>query len=136
MTTGMTTNMTTNMTTKEKALHIIKLLDDKKGDNLRLIDVRSITSLTDYMIFCTGNSQTHVNSLAEYTADEMKKGGNPATHMDGFRTTKWVILDYVDIMVHVMGKEERLFYNIEDMWGMGTDIPLKNHADEHGEHGK
>lgn len=112
------------MTTKEKALNIIKLLDDKKGGNLRLIDIRSITSLADYMIFCTGNSQTHVNSLAEYTVDELKKNGNPVTNIDGFRTTKWVILDYVDIIVHVMGQEERLFYNIEDMWGLGTEIPI------------
>lgn len=115
------------MTTKEKALKITKLLDDKKGGDLRLIDIRSITSLADYMIFCTGNSQTHVNSLAEYTAGELKKEGNPAAHIDGFRTTKWVILDYVDIIVHIMGKEERLYYDIENMWSLGTEIAIPSH---------
>ena len=106
------------MNTEERAQLIAKMLDDKKGENVRLLDVSQKTSLTDYMIFCTGNSQTHVNALAEFIADELKKLGSPAAHMDGFRTTKWVMIDFIDIIVHVMGSDERSFYNIEDMWSV------------------
>lgn len=96
---------------------IIGLLDSKKAENIRVFDVNGASDLWDYYIVCGGNSSVHAKALYDYVEKEMKDAGTVAVHRDTGYDSKWLILDYADVLVHIFDKESRLFYNIEKMWG-------------------
>ncbi len=105
------------METKELAIKIKELLDDKKGEDIVCFFIREKSTVADYMIIATGNVDTHVKALAEYVSVELKKENiNPIYH-EGTAQGVWVCIDYGDIIVHVMCKNERVFYNLESIWG-------------------
>lgn len=105
------------METKELALKIKELLDDKKGESIICFFIGEKSTVADYMIIATGNVDTHVKSLAEYVTVELKKENiNPIYH-EGIEHGVWACIDYGDIIVHVMRKSERDFYNLESIWG-------------------
>ena len=105
------------MGTKELAIKIKKLLDDKKGEDIVCFFIVEKSTVADYMIIATGNVDTHVKALAEYVSVELKKENiNPIYH-EGTAHGVWVCIDYGDIIVHVMRKNERVFYNLESIWG-------------------
>ena len=93
-------------------------LDDLKGKNITSLDVREMTDVTDYMLICTGTSNRHVKSLADNVAMELKKQGNPALGIEGMdqATTEWALVDFGDVVVHVMLPETRDFYDLERLW--------------------
>lgn len=96
----------------------IKGIQNKKGKNITTIDLRNIEgSLFDYYIICTGNSPSHVDSISESVDSEIKNstGLNPK-RVEGLQNCQWVLLDYFDVIIHVMLEETRDFYRIEQMW--------------------
>ncbi|MDD2488398.1 MAG: ribosome silencing factor [Bacteroidales bacterium] len=96
----------------------IKGIQNKKGKNITTIDLRNIEgSLFDYYIICTGNSPSHVDSISESVDSEIKTstGLNPK-RVEGLQNCQWVLLDYFDVIIHVMLEETRDFYRIEQMW--------------------
>lgn len=105
------------METKELALKIKELLDDKKGEDIVCFYVREKSTIADYMIISTGNVDTHVKALAEYVSVELKKEDIYPIYHEGTEHGVWVCIDYGDIIVHVMRKNEREFYNLESIWG-------------------
>lgn len=96
----------------------IKGLQDVKGENLVCIDMSVIeNAVCDYFLICTGTSNTHVNALAESVKREVKTvlGQNP-WHSEGFGNSEWIILDYVNTVVHIFQEEARSFYSLEELW--------------------
>jgi ribosome-associated protein len=96
----------------------IKGLQDVKGENIICVDLKNLdNSVCDYFIICTGTSSTHVNALASSVKKEVKKTlkENP-WHSEGFGNAEWVLLDYVNVVVHVFQEEYREFYNLESLW--------------------
>ena len=96
---------------------ITQLLDAKKGENIRVFDVNGASDLWDYYVVCGGNSSVHAKALYDYVEKEMKEAGEMPVHRETGFDSKWLILDYADVLVHIFDKETRLFYNIEKMWG-------------------
>lgn len=105
------------MDTKTLALKIKNLLDDKKGEDIICYNISEKSTIADYMIIATGNVDTHVKALAEYVMVELKKEDIQPLYHEGTGNEIWVCIDYGDIMVHIMRKNEREFYNLESIWG-------------------
>jgi len=94
----------------------MEALDDLKARDLVALDVRELTGVTDYMLICTGTSNRHVKALANNVAVEVKKHGLPAMGIEGAQAADWVLVDFGDVVVHVMSAEARDFYDLERLW--------------------
>ncbi len=103
------------MTSQEKAETISAVADDIKAERIETLDVRQKTSVADYFVVCTGNSDVHINSIAERVRDKMA-----TMRMKPLRTETggggWVLQDYGDVVFHVMREEKRQFYDLETLW--------------------
>jgi len=124
----MTENKTENKLSQIMVEIAIKGIEGKKGKDITIIDLRNIEgSLFDYYIICTGNSPSHVDSITESVDQEIKKatGLNPK-RVEGLQNCQWVLLDYFDVIIHVMLEETRNFYSIEQMWKDAPQRHLEN----------
>ena len=102
---------------------IKKALKTKKGEDVKVLDVRGISPVTDYLVLCTGRTLPHLDALANETIRVLRAGKPPrAPHKRaGARQTEWVVLDYIDIVVHLFTPEFRSYYALEDLW---KDAPM------------
>jgi len=103
--------------TREKAMNIAHLALSKKASDVRIIDVRKFSSVTDFFVICHGDAELQVKAIQEAVVDGMKKSGVGVWHKEGYQFNRWVLLDYVDVVVHVFLREMREFYNLERLWG-------------------
>lgn len=94
----------------------INALDDMKGIDIASIDVRTVTSITDYMVICTGRSTRHVKALADSVASKAKESKASVVRTEGERESEWILVDLGDVVVHVMLSSTRAFYGLEDLW--------------------
>ena len=107
---------------KEMARIAYHALSDKKGEDIKVIDITSISVLADYFIIANGNSDSQVNALVDNVEEELHKAGYSLRQREGQASGSWVLLDFGDIIVHVFDKENRLFYDLERIWKDGKDI--------------
>ncbi len=96
-------------------------LEGLKARDIRVLDVRSLTTVTDYLLIASGTSDRHVNSLATQVAQDAKKAGQPPLGIEGQESGEWVLVDLADVVVHVMQPRTREFYKLEDLWVVGSD---------------
>lgn len=98
---------------------VIKGIEDVKGENITILDLREIeNTVCDYFIICDGNSNTQVNAISGAVQKKVSKAlKDKPWHVEGEKNAEWVLIDYVNIVVHVFQKETRDFYNIEGLWG-------------------
>lgn len=109
---------------KELALKICKLLDDKKGKNIVLLDVSTISGFADYFVIATGTSTRHTTALADGIEKKLNETGEFVSHKEGHNDGNWILLDYMDIVVHIFTEDERSFYDIERIWKGAKYIEL------------
>ena len=105
---------------------IIKAIQDKKGENIVSLDLRKIhEAVADYFIICEAGNQPQIRAIADAVEEEVKKktGENPYHH-EGKQALQWVLIDYVNVVVHIMMPESRKFYKLEEMW---SDALLEEH---------
>lgn len=106
--------------------HVVKTaLDDLKAKDVREIDVRGKTSVTDLVVVASGTSTRHVKSIADEVVRSAKKAGLPPLGVEGQREAEWVLVDLGDIIVHVMLPRTREFYGLERLWSVGHDEPAE-----------
>lgn len=105
----------------------IDLLFDRKAEDVTLLDLRPVSGATDFFIIATGRSDTHVTAIADHVVEELKKEGVRPYGVEGMRGGRWVLLDYVDFVVHVFHPAAREFYQLERLWG---DVPVRQLAPE------
>lgn len=98
---------------KEK---VVDLLDDMKANEITCLDVKDQTSVTDFMIVASGTSSRHVKSIADYVSEEMKKEGINPLGTEGDKASEWVLIDFGDVVVHVMMPTARDHYDLERLW--------------------
>ncbi len=104
---------------------IFEGLHEKKAKDVKLLDVRKLTTLTDYFVICHGTSETQIRALANSTLEKVKESvGEQVWKQEGMDARRWIILDYVNIVVHIFSEEKRDYYGIERMWNDAiiTDI--------------
>lgn len=125
-----TNNRVGKLTTNSKLFKtIIKAIQSKKGENLLSLDLRKIPeAVSDFFIICQATSTTQVKAISDAIEDQVNEqcGENPYKH-EGFQALQWVLIDYVNIVVHVMQPDTRTFYKLEDMW---SDAVVKAHEEE------
>lgn len=114
------------LTAKEVAYEVTKALDEKKGQNIKLLRINDVSSLADYFLICTGTSNTHVKTLCDYAEYTMEQLGEPMLSREGHRGNTWELLDYGAVVVHVFTEEAREFYNLERLWGDAEVINLSD----------
>ena len=108
-----------NISNDDLLANIIKGIEEVKGDNIKILDLRTIdNTVCDYFVICDGNSNTQVNaivgSIQKIVSKELK---DKPWHVEGAENGEWVLMDYVSIVVHVFQKHIREYYNIESLWG-------------------
>ena len=113
---------------KELALKAARFLDKKGATDMEILEVTHLTSITDYFVICNGRNIQSVRTLAEDLEDRLSEEGIEPRRKEGARESKWIVLDYAHVIVHIFHPEERQFYNIERLWQDGTNqvefIPL------------
>lgn len=114
------------LTAKEVAYEVTKALDEKKGQDIKLLRINDVSSLADYFLICTGTSNTHVKTLCDYAEYTMEQLGEPMLGREGHRGNTWELLDYGSVVVHVFTEEAREFYNLERLWGDAEVINLSD----------
>ena len=95
---------------------IIAALEDVKGSQIVALDVRKLTGMTDYMVIASGSSNRQVKALAENVIDELRKDGMRPIGSEGETAADWILIDFADVVVHVMLPEARTFYDLERLW--------------------
>ena len=96
-------------------------LDDGKALDVRVMDVRELTSITDYMVVASGRSTRQVASIAQKLAEKIKQDGYGSVRLEGLPAADWVVIDAGDVVIHLFRPEVRSFYNIERMWSFGEN---------------
>ncbi|PKM49753.1 MAG: ribosome silencing factor [Firmicutes bacterium HGW-Firmicutes-7] len=102
-----------------------KALDDKQAVDIKILDIRDVTVMADYFIIAHGNNPNHVKSLIDNTEEQLEKAGYVAKHVEGYNTATWILLDYNDVIIHIFGKDDRLFYDLERIWSDGKQISFE-----------
>jgi len=92
-------------------------LKEKMAENVVIYKIKDVSSIADYLIICTGNSDTHVKALADYVEDVCKSENLQKLGDEGYGISKWVCIDFGSILIHIMGKQEREYYKLELIWG-------------------
>lgn len=108
------------------ARSIVKILDDKKAINIKMLDIRELTTMADFFIVCSGNSTTQIKAIADEVNEEMSKQGVKPIGREGFATASWVLIDYGDVIVHVFNHESRDFYSIEHLWADAKEVDISD----------
>ena len=111
------------METKTLVEKIVKVLDDKKAEEIKVIKISELTVMADYFIIANGTSNTHVRALAEEVEDVIAKEGEEARSIEG-RSTGWILLDYSEVVVHIFTPRDREYYNLERLWQDGEEIDI------------
>ncbi|CUH92504.1 ribosome silencing factor [Herbinix luporum] len=99
-------------------------LEDKKGEDIQIIDIKDISIIADYFIIANGTNAQQVDSLVESVKDKLGRNGYEPQRIEGVKSAGWILMDYGDLIVHVFSKEDRLFYDLERIWRDGKTITI------------
>ena len=109
---------------KEMVTTAVAALQDKKGEDIRVIDISGVTVIADYFIIASGSNPNQVQALVDNVEEQMYKAGYDDPRVEGYNTASWVLLDYNDVIVHVFSQDDRLFYDLERIWRDGKEIDV------------
>lgn len=102
----------------------ITALEDKKAEDIRVIDISEVSVLADYFIIASGTNRSQLQALADNVQESLGRAGYTLKQVEGYNTANWILMDFNDIIVHIFDKENRLFYNLERIWRDGKDIDI------------
>jgi ribosome-associated protein len=109
---------------KQMAQIAYKAMDEKKAEDIRIIEIGGISSIADYFIIANGTNAPQVQALVDAVEESLSKAGYEPKRIEGVRSSSWILLDYGDIVIHVFSKEDRLFYDLERIWRDGKSLSI------------
>lgn len=113
------------MTAHELARKAADLALDKRAYDVKILDLRKVSSVCDFFVICSATADVQVKAIADHVRDELARAGDKCWHREGYESLRWVLLDYVDVVVHIFQKDVREFYALETLWG---DAPAEEIA--------
>ena len=109
------------MTSRQRAVYAARLLDEKKAQDILLLDVAGMTVITDYMLICSGPSVPQVKALCEHVEEKLAEQACFPRGKEGVGDGRWIVLDYGEMMIHIFHEQERAYYQLERLWSDGTN---------------
>ncbi|MBU1087402.1 MAG: ribosome silencing factor [Candidatus Omnitrophica bacterium] len=114
----------------DKVKKIIELAEAVKAEDIVVLDLRKICTFCDYFIICTGTSSTHIKAIADQINSTLRDYGFKAQSREGYQESRWIVLDYASVLVHIFDQDARDFYALENLWSKGKKVNLKQTAIE------
>ena len=102
-----------------------RALEEKKAEDIKVLDIENISTLADYFIIASGRNHNQVQAMADEVDEKLGKAGFVPKQTEGYRTANWILLDYGDIVVHIFDTENRLFYDLERIWRDGKETTIE-----------
>lgn len=116
--------------TDEEILRIaVKAIDSKRGENIRIIKIDELTVIADYFVIANGSSSTQVKALADEVEFKLSEAGLEPRRTEGYQGANWIVLDYIDVVIHIFHKETRDFYDLERLWQDGVEVDPRGYLD-------
>ncbi|MEG2001106.1 MAG: ribosome silencing factor [Evtepia sp.] len=119
------------MTPKEMALAFAKVLDEKKGQDILVLETNTVSSLADYFVICTGSSAPQMKAMAEACERIMKEQDIVPHHIEGHRDGTWILQDYSAVIVHLFSEETRAFYGLDHLWADAAKVDISGIVESH-----
>ena len=116
--------MSTVSTEKMMAQIACKAIDDKKGQDIKIIDIHNVSVIADYFVIASGTNSNQVQAIVDNVEEQLGRAGFEAKQIEGNRNSSWILMDYGDVIVHVFDEENRLFYNLERIWRDGKVLEM------------
>ena len=110
------------MDSKEIAKLAITALEDKKAEDIKVIDISEVSVIADYFIIANGTNRSQIQALSDNVEEKLGRAGVPLKQIEGYDNANWVLLDFHDVIIHIFDKENRLFYDLERIWRAGRMI--------------
>ncbi len=107
---------------KEMAKIACRALEDKKADDVRIIDISEVSVIADYFIIADGSNQNQLQAMQDAVDEALYKAGYHVKQIEGNQRSSWILMDYNDIIIHIFSKEDRMFYDLERIWRDGKQI--------------
>ena len=107
---------------KKMAALAVEALEEKKGEDIKVIDITEISILADYFIIASGMNKNQVQALVDNVEESLGRAGYECRQVEGYQSANWILLDYGDIIVHIFDSENRLFYDLERIWRDGKVV--------------
>ena len=103
----------------------LKAAEDKQAIDILVLDISSIASFANYFLLCTGDSSRQIQAIVDEVERKLRESGFRPTHIEGYRNAEWVLMDYLDVVVHVFSKKARAYYDLERLWRDGRKLDTK-----------
>ena len=116
--------MSTVSTEKMMAQIACKAIDDKKGQDIKVIDIHNVSVIADYFVIASGTNSNQVQAIVDNVEEQLGRAGFEAKQIEGNRNSSWILMDYGDVIVHVFDEENRLFYDLERIWRDGKVLEM------------
>jgi ribosome-associated protein len=113
------------MNTAELCKIAVEALEDRKAEDVKVIDIREISPIADYFIIANGTNQNQIQAMRDAADEALYKAGLTVKQVEGNQNSTWILMDYGDIIIHIFSKEDRLFYDLERVWRDGKEIDVK-----------
>jgi ribosome-associated protein len=101
-----------------------KAADDKKAHDLVALDISAIASFANYFLLCTGDSSRQMQAIADEVESRLKAIGIRPSHIEGYQNAEWILMDYMDLVIHIFSKEARIYYDLERLWRDGKKLDV------------
>ena len=114
--------MSTVSTEKMMAQIACKAIDDKKGQDIKVIDIHTVSVIADYFVIASGTNSNQVQAIVDNVEEQLGRAGFEPKQIEGTRNSNWILMDYGDLIIHVFDEENRLFYDLERIWRDGKEL--------------
>lgn len=108
------------------ALAAAQAAADKKAEDIRILDLRKISSFADYFVICSGTSEPHLKAIGSEVREKLRETHGLTAHADGFPASQWIVLDYAGVLVHIFQPDKRAFYDLESLWRDAPRVPFED----------